>query len=354
METVPALLSSLCHRAATHLCESKGVSPTVIPAREIVRATSDATMGDYQSNLAFMLAKPLRTAPRNAASWLVERLPSHPSVASVEVAGPGFINFRLDDGWLALRLQGQMSSPSLGVASTGESNTVVVDYGSPNVAKRMHVGHLRSTVIGSALVNLHRAAGYHVVGDNHIGDWGTQFGKLLVAFRRWGDAAALRTDPIAELERLYVRFGAEAREQPELENDARRETARLQAGDPDNRALWREFVDASMSDFNRMYARMGVQFDEVLGESAYQQELGPLVQELLDRGIALVDDGAVYWGAGLFPEEGMFLFRLQEAAISWIGHSHFIPPVVEPGRHDSHLDSLLQRHPEHSCHSTQA
>jgi arginyl-tRNA synthetase len=287
MQTLPEILGALVLEAAHSLV------PQLEVRGPVVQATADPTHGDYQTNLAFRLTKPLRQPPAACAEALAAALPKHPAVRSVEVAGKGFLNLWLEDAWLTEALIERASDERLGLPAPGEGPTVVVDYGSPNVAKRMHVGHLRSTNIGDSLVRMWRALGYRVLGDNHIGDWGTQFGKLIVAWELWRDEAAFADDAIGELERIYVRFAQESEGQPELEDRARDATARLQAGDPELIALWRRFVSASLVEFDDVYERMGVSFDLTLGESFFQPMLAPLVEELLERGIAEVDDGAV-------------------------------------------------------------
>lgn len=249
--------------------------------------------GDYQSNHAFRMAKPLRSSPRAVAEQLLAHLPAHPAVARAEVAGPGFLNLHLDEAWLCRHLVAQVCDPHGGLPQEGAGQTVVIDYSSPNVAKRMHIGHMRSTIIGSTLDRLYRACGYRVVADNHIGDWGTQFGMLIVAWRRWLDADAFAADPVGELERLYVAFREAAKEDPALEDQARAETAKLQAGDPENRALWQRFIAISLVEFQGVYDRLGVRFDEVLGESFYNPALPGVVEGLLSAGIAEESDGAV-------------------------------------------------------------
>ena len=285
MQTLPEILGAIVLEAAHSLV------PGLEVRGPVVQATADAAHGDYQTNLAFRLTKALRLPPTACAEALAQALPDHPAVRSVEVAGKGFLNLRLHDAWLADALLALTGGDELDLPSPGQGRTVVVDYGSPNVAKRMHVGHLRSTNIGDALVKMWRALGYTVLGDNHIGDWGTQFGKLIVAWDRWRDEAAFEADAIGELERIYVKFAQETG--PELEDLARENTARLQAGDPELTALWERFVRASLEEFDAVYERMGVRFDLTLGESFFQPMLAPIVAELLDRGIAEVDDGAV-------------------------------------------------------------
>ncbi len=274
----------------------------VLPSIEPAVATNNPRFGDLQSNHAFRLGKAMRTNPRAVAEAVVGHLPAHPAVASVAVAGPGFVNFTLEDSWLAAHLAAQVSDPGQGIPQAGADHTVVIDYSSPNVAKRMHVGHMRSTLIGDALCRLHAAAGWRVVRDNHIGDWGTQFGKLIVAWRSWLDEAAFAADPIGELERLYVKFGGEAEVDPALADAARAETARLQAGDPENRALWQRFLAVSLSEFDGIYARLGVEFDHTHGESFYNEQLAGVVEALLEAGIAEHSDGAVVIRYG--PEAG--------------------------------------------------
>ncbi|MFH1464894.1 MAG: arginine--tRNA ligase [Pseudomonadota bacterium] len=286
MQTLPDLLGALVLEAI------EAVAPGLALDGPAVQATADASLGDYQSNLAFRLTKALRRPPVVCAQAVVDALPAHPALRSVEVL-KGFINLRLDDAWLAEQLLLRVRSDDLALPRDGAGKRVVIDYGSPNVAKRMHVGHLRSTNIGDALARMMRALGFEVVGDNHIGDWGTQFGKLMVAWERWRDEGAFAADAIGELQRLYVLFGTEAEKDPALEDDARAATAALQAGDPDRIALWHRFVEASLVEFDGVYSRMGVRFDVTLGESFYQPMLAPLVEDLQARGLAEEDDGAL-------------------------------------------------------------
>lgn len=282
--TVSSVLTALVEQATAAAGHGSEPAESAVP-------TGNAAHGDYQSNHAFRLAKARKMNPRALAEAIRAALPAHPAVSRVEVAGPGFLNFFLDDGWLAGHVAAQVQDALGGVAQVGAGQTVVIDYSSPNVAKRMHVGHMRTTIIGSALDRMHRAAGYTVVADNHIGDWGTQFGKLIIAWRSWLDQAAFDEDPIGELERLYVLF--HERTTPELEDRARAETAKLQQGDPDNRALWQHFIEVSLQEFNAVYDRLGVSFDVVLGESFYNDDLPGIVDDLLAAGVAVQSEGAV-------------------------------------------------------------
>lgn len=318
---IPALL----HPALVSVAASVDPNADVEP----VAPTGNPSHGDYQWNFAFRIAKALRTNPRALAETLAAKI-SHPAIRKVEVAGPGFINLWLDDAWLVGTLGGQVSLPTMGVAQEGADKTVVVDFSSPNVAKRMHIGHMRSTHIGHALVRMHRAAGWNVIGDNHIGDWGTPFGKLLVAWRLWRDDAAFAEDGIGELERLYVKFGTEADgteddatgqkvppadpvEAARLKDAARAETAKLQAGDPENTALWKLFLRVSLAEFEGVYRRMGVTFDEVLGESAYAGLTDGVLEKLRASGVAEASEGALV--ARL--DKGTIVLQKRDGAVTY-------------------------------------
>ncbi len=257
-----------------------------------VAPTTNPSFGDYQFNGAMGLAKRLGQPPREIAGEVADKIQGLPWLEKVEVAGPGFVNLWTSRSWLAGRVGEVAGDPRLGVETPGEGRTVVLDYSSPNVAKPMHIGHIRSTILGSALYRMHRFLGYRVVADNHIGDWGTQFGILLAGYRRLGDDQALENDPIEELERVYVACYAQAKEDPALMEEAKQELVRLQQGDPDNRALWERFVQASLKSFEKIYKRLDVTFDETLGESFYNDRLPPLVEDLKAKGLARESDGA--------------------------------------------------------------
>jgi arginyl-tRNA synthetase len=297
MSTVADLLTELVDNAA----RAAGYSEVSIPLEPALPA-QDPRFGDYQSNHAFRLAKAMRANPRAVAEAVRAALPSHPAVESSEVAGAGFINFKLSTTWLGEELGRRAADARFGSPTPGAGRSLVIDYSSPNIAKRMHVGHLRSTLIGSALDRIYRFLGFRVISDNHLGDWGTQFGKLIVAWDRWRSESAYEQDAIAELQRLYVLFGVKAKEDPALEDLARAETAKLQEGDAQNRALWQQFVDVSMKEFETVYARLGVSFDVTLGESFYRDRLGAVVTDLLESGVAAHSEGAVVVHFG--PEDG--------------------------------------------------
>lgn len=299
-----------------------------IPVDLPVQRATKVEFGDLQCNAALQLAKPLGQKPREVAQLIADGLRGHEAVAKTEVAGPGFVNVFLVDEWLAAH-----AGDALALRQMGAGQRAVIDYSSPNVAKPMHIGHIRSTIIGDAIKRVLRAVGYEVIADNHLGDWGTQFGKLIVAYRRWLDDAAFAQDPVNELLRLYIKFQEEEKAQGGAASDdddekvvtpllaeARAELVKLQKGDPDNVARWKKFVDVSMKEFSRIYARLGVSFDEFLGESAYNDRLAATVKLLLDRGIAQESEGAiVVFNEGLPPflvrkADGGYLYGTTDVA----------------------------------------
>lgn len=341
-------------------------------ALRLIRRSQDERFGDYQANFAMPLGKQLGRPPREIAEEVIARLDLKDLAESVEVAGPGFINIRLKDTWLEAHCGEALADQRCGVAPVPERRRFVIDYSAPNVAKPMHVGHIRSTVIGDSLCRTLRFLGHEVVSDNHIGDWGTQFGMIIYGYRHFCDEDAFRRNPVAELARLYrfvrrlmdyhehnrklpelkqeleaeqnklnearreleqadeksrkklgknVRrletscaelckqieagqreleeietspeLGPLVREHPHVEQAVLEETAKLHAGDEENLRLWRQFLPYSRNEIDRVYGRLNVSFDHTLGESFYQDRLGPLVDELLARGIAKESDGAV-------------------------------------------------------------
>lgn len=260
----------------------------------LVRKTQDAALGDYQSNAAMPLAKVLRKPPKEIAESIAAALKESEPVAEAEVAGAGFVNLRLDTTWIENQLSEALTDTARGGVPAVESpETVIVDYSSPNIAKQMHVGHLRSTIIGDALVRILRFLGHQVTGDNHLGDWGTQFGLLLVGMNDFGDEAALNADAISELERVYKEASARAKEDDVFADRARQELAKLQQGDAHNTAMWERFVAATRAALEQVYQRLGVTFDTWRGESAYHEMLPGVVKRLLDGGLAREDDGAI-------------------------------------------------------------
>lgn len=240
----------------------------------------------------FALARRLRRSPVAIASELAGRLsfPSAGLVGGVAPLGP-YLNFTLEGRNLARQVLAEVREwgDSYGGDDVGQGQNVVVDYSSPNVARRMHVGHLRSTIIGQAIRNIYDFLGYHTIGDNHLGDWGTQFGKLIYAYRAWADEEAMARDPIGHLVDLYARFHHEAEADPSLEEESRRWFARLEQGDPEARRLWQHFVDLTIQELEKTYRRLGVHFDLYHGESFYEDMLDAVIEEAVAKGVARRD-----------------------------------------------------------------
>lgn len=270
----------------------KTVLPDADPAAVLVRPCPDPRFGDYQTNALMGLARARKLNPRQLAADVLARLDVADCCEPPEVAGAGFLNFRVQTVALARTLQAAARGEHLFFPPAAAPRTVVVDFSSPNVAKSMHVGHIRSTILGDSLARVLRLLGYRVITDNHLGDWGTQFGMLLTAWKRDLNAAALQTDAIAEMERLYKQAAAECKTNPAALEAARRELVRLQAGDAENLGIWRRMIALSRAQFDIIYQRLGVRFDHTLGESFYHPRLQPLVQELCDRGLARESEGA--------------------------------------------------------------
>jgi arginyl-tRNA synthetase len=239
------------------------------------------------------LAKERRTNPRQLAGQVVEQMDVSPWCDPVEIAGAGFINFRAKPEAMASVLESAARGEHLFFEKTGNPRTAVVDFSSPNVAKPMHVGHIRSTILGDSLARVLRLLGHAVVTDNHIGDWGTQFGKLVVGWKEHLDRAALEAHPTAEMERLYRLVHSACEQDPAVLDRARRELVKLQSGDPENLAVWREMIALSQREFDSIYARLGVKFDCALGESFYNERLRSVVEDLRARGIVRESEGAL-------------------------------------------------------------
>ncbi len=258
-----------------------------------VTPTNNPAFGDYQCNAAMELSRILKRAPRQIAQEFADAAELPDFVEKIEIAGPGFINFFLSNVALADYLQAVENDPRLGAGQPGQGKTVVIDYSSPNVAKPMHIGHIRSTVIGNAIDRLYRFLGYHVVADNHLGDWGTQFGLLILGYRHFADPQALEVAPVEELERIYVASYNESKEDATWREKAKAELVKLQQGDAENRALWEKFIALSIEEFNTIYRRLGVSFDLYRGESFYNDRLSGVVAELEAKGLAKESDGAL-------------------------------------------------------------
>jgi arginyl-tRNA synthetase len=285
----------LPHKKIEALLQSavRAVLPDADVSAVLVRPCPDPKFGDYQSNALMSVAKVRKINPRQLATDVVAKLDVSEFCEKVEIAGAGFLNFRLKQSVLTQTLAAAARGEHLFFAKASPPKTVVIDFSSPNVAKPMHVGHIRSTILGECLARTLRLLGHRVITDNHIGDWGTQFGKLLLGWKKYLNRADLERDPIGEMERLYKIERSIGRQIENLQEDARAELVKLQGGDEENLAIWREMISRSQFQFDEIYGMLGVTFVVTLGESFYNPRLRPLVEELLAKGIARESEGAV-------------------------------------------------------------
>lgn len=285
--------------------------PEADASNVLVRPCPEPKFGDYQSNALMSLAKERKMNPRQLAEQVKAKLDVADLCDSVEIAGAGFLNFRIQNAAIARILESAARGEHLFFQTTTKPRTVVVDFSSPNVAKAMHVGHIRSTILGDSLARVLRLLGHKVITDNHIGDWGTQFGKLLVGWKQHLDREALKRDPIGEMERLYKLVNAASEADPRVLEAARQELVKLQGGDEENLRIWREMIALSQHQFDAIYSRLGVKFDYTLGESFYNPWLKEVVAELQQKGIARETLGAigVFSDGTLPPKDDPFLIQ---------------------------------------------
>jgi len=259
----------------------------------VVEHPAQESHGDYSTNAAMVLAKDLRKSPLEVAKEVSETVSSYqlPAVKEVEAVKPGFVNFWLTGKALAEEVnEANRSKERYGSSESGTGKTVVIDYSAPNIAKRFGVGHLRSTVIGQALYNLYKFSGYEVIGDNHLGDWGTQFGALLRQIK--SSRFKVQNLSVGDLEKLYVDFHRKAAENPKLKEEAREWFLKLENGDPEARRIWRAVVDISRKEFDRIYRFLGVEFDRSYGESFYEDKMPAVIEEVRERGLSKESEGA--------------------------------------------------------------
>ena len=274
-----------------------------------VTVSQDLRFGDYQTNTAMMLAKRLKMSPRDLAAKIIESLAVE-GFASCEIAGPGFLNFRLLPGAWGEKIAAVLNDPRLGVEEVFEPKNLVVDFSAPNVAKPMHVGHIRSTIIGDSLVRVARFLGHKVIADNHIGDWGTQFGKVIQGWKTLLDEKALEENPLDELLRLYKTIHDATKSDAELEQLCRDELVKLQQGDAENLKIWETCVKLSKEGLQNIYDRLEVSFDHWLGESFYNDQLEQTVNSLVEVGIARESEGAICAFSGVALPDKKDPFRV--------------------------------------------
>ena len=280
----------LIQHALSRLTEEGALPAGLTPSIQ-VENTKDRSHGDFASNIAMMLAKPAGMKPRDLAQRLIDALPADPDVSKVEIAGPGFLNFFQNSDALAERLEAALADPRLGVRKTQPSQRVVVDLSSPNLAKEMHVGHLRSTIIGDAVARVLEFLGDTVIRQNHVGDWGTQFGMLLAYME---EQPEIVDSELADLEHFYRAAKQRFDASPEFADRARELVVSLQAGDADCLRLWARFNEVSLSHCQKVYDRLNVRLSpaDVRGESAYNDQLADIVSQLDAKGLLTESEGA--------------------------------------------------------------
>ena len=264
----------------------------LLNAGELTQAT-DSRFGDYQTNAALVLGKQRGENPRNLAEKILGELDVGDLCEPPVVAGAGFINFTLRVDAVAKKAGEVLRDERLGVAQAKSTRRIVIDFGSPNVAKPMHVGHIRSTVLGDALARIAQFLGHEVIRDNHIGDWGTQFGMVIYGWKNLLDRQALQRNPLAEIVRIYKETNQRAATDPQVREACRQELVKLQAGDKENTDIWNECVAFSMQDFDHVYKLLDVHYDIQCGESFYNDRLPGVVERLLKSGTAEISEGAV-------------------------------------------------------------
>lgn len=317
-------IAEIFHKTLCELYSGVELKPV-----EVVVATNEK-FGDFQTNIAMVNSKLIGKNPRVVAEEIIKGIPKNEVIEKIEIAGPGFINIFLKDSYLGEYIK-SATEEGVDFSFIKRDGKVIIDYSSPNIAKRMHIGHLRSTIIGDSVKRIYNYLGYETVADNHIGDWGTQFGKLIVGYRNWLNKESYEKNPIEELERVYVEFSNRAKgdeeagiaPMPELEEEARQELKKLQDGDEENTRLWKEFIKVSLDEYGKLYSRLDITFDTYNGESFYNNMMQGVVDELMEKGVAKEDDGAkvVFFNENenLHPciiqkKDGAFLYSTSDIA----------------------------------------
>ena len=285
----------LIEKATENLQKEKVFPIFEIPKIE-VEHPEEKIYGDYSTNVALKIAKISKENPMEIANNLGSRLKILGSkfFEKVEVAKPGFINFFLSKYFFINELKKILSEKDrYGSSKLGKGKTVLIDYSSPNIAKPFGIGHLRSTIIGQTIYNIYKFLGWKCIGDNHTGDWGTQFGKLIVAIKKWGDEKNLEDLSINDLEKLYVKFHQEAESNLRLEEEGRVWFKKIEEGDKEARKIWKACVDISLKEFNRIYKLLGIKIDYAFGESFYETMLKSIIDEAVKKKVAIKSEGAL-------------------------------------------------------------
>src|SRR5713101_6435559 len=272
---------------------SEALAKAGFPGTGDLTPATDARFGDYQTNAALVLAKQRGESPKTVADKILAQIDVGEWCETPTLAGAGFINFKLRADAVVKQTSELLQDGRFGVAKTTSTRRIVIDFGSPNVAKPMHVGHIRSTVLGDALARIATFLGHEVIRDNHIGDWGTQFGMVIYGWKNLLDRQSLERDPIGELVRIYKEANEKSTIDPAVREACRQELVKLQSGDPENLSIWRQCVDLSMQDFESAYALLDIHYDIQRGESFYNDRLAEVVDRLLKSGLAEISEGAV-------------------------------------------------------------
>ena len=257
----------------------------------LIEVPPNKEMGDYAFP-CFKLAKVFRKAPNMIAADLAESIEAKGEISKVMPLG-GYVNFFVNKSQLAESVIKDVltKKENYGHSDLGQDKAVVIDFSSPNIAKPFHIGHIRTTVIGNALYKIYNSQGYNVVRINHLGDYGTQFGKLIVAFKLWGSKEAVEANPIPELLKLYIKFHEEAEKKPEMEDEARAWFTKLENGDEEAKALWQWFRDESLKEFARVYDLLDIEFDSYAGESFYSDKMDVVIEKIKEKGLLKQSQG---------------------------------------------------------------
>ncbi len=310
--TIKQKLEEELSKAVKGLCENLGFCSKLFYEPVKVETPKDKTHGDYATSVALKLAKSISKTPREMMEMIQKNLPALPYIEKIEFAEPGFMNFTVSKNYLTQELGKILKlREHYGSINLGEGKKAMVEFSSPNIAKPLGVHHLLSTLIGQSIANILTFCNYDIITANYLGDWGTQFGKLIYAFKNWGDRETVEKDPINELLKLYVRFHNEAEENPALEDKAREEFKKLEEKDEQNRNLWQWIREESIKDLDRLYAKFGVHFQEYLGESMYEEGS----QKILEEG----------------KQEGVFVEGEKGAYVVKFENEEFPPYVVQKG-----------------------
>jgi arginyl-tRNA synthetase len=283
--------------------------------RDLIEVPPDQKLGDYAFP-CFVLSKKLKKAPNQIASELASELKTTKLIQKIDAVGP-YVNFTVDKAKLTEFVLTQVfdQGEAYGSDQIGKGKTIVIDFSSPNIAKPFGIGHLRTTVIGNALYHIFRKLGFEVVRINHLGDWGTQFGKVILAYMMWGDEKEFKEDPISTLYDLYVRFHREAEKNPDLDEEARGWFKKLEDGDKEASQLWKKFRDASLKEFKRVYEMLDIEFDTYPGESFYNEFMEPTIQEIKDKGLTEISQDALIVNLEKFDLPPCLLKKKDEATL---------------------------------------